>query len=1111
MPVPSDPAGDPFATAALRDRVLAAWAASPSRFREDANAEEDHARGGYRDRVLVELAQNAADAAARAGVPGRLHLVLRDGVLTAANTGAPLDAAGVEALSTLRASAKRDQAGSAGRFGVGFAAVVAVSDDPSVISRYAPAAGAPAVRGVCWSAERTRGAVAAIPALADELARRSGRVPVLRLPFALPAGPAAVPEGFDTLVRLPLRDADAETLVRRLLAETGPALLLALPALAEVVIDAGGQARTLRADWQRPPGDAGRPGGPRGPGERAQTGGPVTPGGPGEPGVPGTAGGPGVAGDAGRSAAPDDREGPGGPGGFGASGGVGGAARVGTVVVDGTTWRTSEAGGVVAPALMADRPVEERPTWQVRWAVTGEPLPDTVPAVVHAPTPSDEPLGLPALLIASFPLAPDRRHVAPGPLTDFIVERAAEAYVALLPPSPALLDLVPGPVAKGELDAKLRRAILARLPEVPLLPIAAGPGTDEAPGGLRPGSPGARGGREAPGDPWTGEPAGVSAARGLSPADAGHGAAEAEDALGAPPEERARILVRGRDAVVVDGPAALPGVLAEVVPGLLPAGWPARHPGLAALGVRRLSLADVGDALAGLDREPAWWRRLYAALDGADRDALAGLPVPLADGRTVRGPRGLLVTDPEGLGALGLRIVHPEAAHPLLLRLGAVEAGPRAVLTDAATRAAVAASYDEEDPEPIWHAVLTLAGRAALRPGDEPWLAELALPGADGDLYPAGELLFPDAPLAGVIAGDAPFGVVDGDLVERYGAGVLEAAGVLRTFAVVRAEDLIEPGLHLDGEEEWTARLGDGFVVPEFVAVRDLEFVADWPGALRLLAEPPLRAAVVEPARVIRADGRTMTVPSYTAWWLRRHPVLAGHRPGELCLGGELAGLYDPAPPGLDAGIASALGVRTTVAALLAEPDGPAELLDRMADPGRAISRERLRALWDALSRVEELDVEPPDRVRALVDGEPEVVPAEDVIVVDRPDALPLLRGQPLLPVPVRLADALELSTAGDEVPGVIESSGAERPVPAVAREVLPGAPETYVHHERLVVDGQEIPWWYEDGVVHAADPAGLARGLAWACGRWADRLLVEAALRDPDALPLLLAETDLG
>src|ERR671930_346714 len=94
----------------LRERVLAAWSASPARFREDANAEEDHTRGGYRDRVIIELAQNAADAAARAAVPGRIRFSLRNGTLSVANTGAPLDAAGGESLSTLRASAKRDDA-----------------------------------------------------------------------------------------------------------------------------------------------------------------------------------------------------------------------------------------------------------------------------------------------------------------------------------------------------------------------------------------------------------------------------------------------------------------------------------------------------------------------------------------------------------------------------------------------------------------------------------------------------------------------------------------------------------------------------------------------------------------------------------------------------------------------------------------------------------------------------------------------------------------------------------------------------------------------------------------------------------------------------------------
>ena len=91
--------------------------------------------------------------------------------------------------------------------------------------------------------------------------------------------------------------------------------------------------------------------------------------------------------------------------------------------------------------------------WQVRWAIPEGGLPADVPAVLHAPTVSEEPLGLPALLIGSFPLALDRRHVTPGPLTDFLVERAAESYVDLvraMPVAPSVLDLVPGPMAKGD-------------------------------------------------------------------------------------------------------------------------------------------------------------------------------------------------------------------------------------------------------------------------------------------------------------------------------------------------------------------------------------------------------------------------------------------------------------------------------------------------------------------------------------------------------------------------------------------------------------------------------------------------------------------------------------
>src|SRR5262249_9202389 len=116
--------------------------------------------------------------------------------------------------------------------------------------------------------------------------------------------------------------------------------------------------------------------------------------------------------------------------------------------------------------------------WAVTWAlpVTGDGLPAPLPdrQVVHAPTPSDEPLSLPARLIASFPLDPARRHVAPGPPADAPVAEARPVYaelVAAFAGTPAALRLVPRPaLAAADLDAALCRSALAALRERRWLP-----------------------------------------------------------------------------------------------------------------------------------------------------------------------------------------------------------------------------------------------------------------------------------------------------------------------------------------------------------------------------------------------------------------------------------------------------------------------------------------------------------------------------------------------------------------------------------------------------------------------------------------------------------------
>ena len=210
---------------------------------------------------------------------------------------------------------------------------------------------------------RSASAASDVPELADELARRRGHVPVLRLPWSAPAD-GGLPAGYDTVVDLPLRDAAAERAVRAQLEAVDDGLLLALPALDEIVVELPGEGRRTLRDV-------------------------------------------------------------------------------------GTRWRVVRREGTFAPGLLADRPTEERErtTWSVTWAV---PLQgDTAsrpPAVVHAPTPSEEPLPWPALLVATFPLEPSRRHVAPGPATDALVASAAAGYADLL----AQLAAEPGDGPAGD-------------------------------------------------------------------------------------------------------------------------------------------------------------------------------------------------------------------------------------------------------------------------------------------------------------------------------------------------------------------------------------------------------------------------------------------------------------------------------------------------------------------------------------------------------------------------------------------------------------------------------------------------------------------------------------
>ena len=227
-----DALNDPFGTAGLRASVLAAWTASPARFREDANAEEDLVLGGYRDRVLIELAQNAADAAARAGRAGRLRFELER---PARSCGRPTPVR----RSTRRGSSRPRRCGRRR----------SVTD---ARRRPTGALGRPVRRRLRRGAGGHRRAeIVSARRLGQLVARRAPAptsVRIARWPTRSPAAAARCrccgcrtttqslgvrPKGFDTEVVLPLRDAAAVALVRGLLDEIDAVLLLTLRALAD--------------------------------------------------------------------------------------------------------------------------------------------------------------------------------------------------------------------------------------------------------------------------------------------------------------------------------------------------------------------------------------------------------------------------------------------------------------------------------------------------------------------------------------------------------------------------------------------------------------------------------------------------------------------------------------------------------------------------------------------------------------------------------------------------------------------------------------------------------------------------------------------------------------
>ena len=162
------------------ERTLDSYRAQPNYVREHANVEEDTAYGGYQHRQLFELVQNSADAlwcdaGARetgghvpAGGRGRIEVRLTEECLYCADDGDPIDTDGVKALMFSHLSPKRGTS-QIGTFGLGFKAVLGVSDAPEFFSRSG---------SFQFDRDRARERI-------REVVPDAERCPVLRLPEAI--------------------------------------------------------------------------------------------------------------------------------------------------------------------------------------------------------------------------------------------------------------------------------------------------------------------------------------------------------------------------------------------------------------------------------------------------------------------------------------------------------------------------------------------------------------------------------------------------------------------------------------------------------------------------------------------------------------------------------------------------------------------------------------------------------------------------------------------------------------------------------------------------------------------------------------------------------------
>lgn len=193
------PDGEPELVAYVREQqntALSTYEVNPDLMEEHVNQEESFRVGGYGQRQISELLQNAVDALTMGKKRGAIEFRVADGALYCANEGEPFARKGVRAVCYAFLSPKREEE-IIGRFGLGFKSVLGITNHPQVFSRSV---------SFDFNAPGSEELFASIPAA-------TGRpLPLLRVPSLIDVAPEAkndphlaeMMEWASTIVKLPL-------------------------------------------------------------------------------------------------------------------------------------------------------------------------------------------------------------------------------------------------------------------------------------------------------------------------------------------------------------------------------------------------------------------------------------------------------------------------------------------------------------------------------------------------------------------------------------------------------------------------------------------------------------------------------------------------------------------------------------------------------------------------------------------------------------------------------------------------------------------------------------------------------------------------------------------